>query len=213
VRGTRLALAPLAALAIAATALGASPAHQLVKQCYASFERALVERNGETALRLLSAGSLREWERLVRLALRGSIDEIEALPPGHRLAVLALRHQAPTFLRAQGSEQDRLVQAVRSGLLDRDAAGLAEMGDVALQGERASGLLVVAGLPSGFRAGFVREDGAWRVDLGSSLDGVGRVVTGIARANRVGESAVIVNLLAAASGRRVGGEVWRPLEP
>jgi hypothetical protein len=127
--------------------------------------------------------------------------------------VLALRQQAPPFLRAGGTQQELLVRAVRSGLLDRDAAGLAEMGDVALQGERASGLLVVAGLPSGFRAGFVREGGAWRLDLGTSLDGAGRVVSGIARANGVGESAVIVNLLAAASGRRVGGEVWKPLQP
>jgi hypothetical protein len=203
---------PLAALAAAATAFAATPAHRQVVRCYAAFERALVERDGDGAVRLVSAGSLREWERLLGLALGGSIDEVEALPPGPRLAVLALRHEKPPFLRAAGTPGERLAEAVRSGLLDRDAAGLAEMGDVALQGERASGLLSVGGLPSGFRAGFVLEEGAWRVDLASSLDGVGRVVSGIARANGVGESAVIVNLLAAASGRRVGVEVWQPLQ-
>lgn len=76
---------------------------------------------------------------------------------------------------------------------------------------RALGQLYAAGLPSGFRAGFVREAGAWKLDLPVTLTGVGRVVSQVARTTGASEDAVIVNLLAAATGEPVGGAVWRPL--
>jgi len=161
---------------------------------------------------LLSAASFAEWERERRLALHGSLDEVQALPPGPRLAVLALRQAQPVFLLRDGTPPELVAAAVRSGLADRDALEAIELGDVAQLAEaRASGLVLAAGLPSGFRVGFVRERGGWRVDLPASLDSVGRVVSQTARATGASEDAVIVSLIATASGRPVGKDVWSPL--
>jgi hypothetical protein len=201
------------ALGVAAAALGAqAPPPVLVRRCYDELERALARRDGEAALARLSAASPGEWQRLRHLALRGSIPEVEALPPGRRLAVLALRHSAPPFLRRDGSPRELVLRAVESGLLDGSAADLAEVGDVAVREERASALLLVSGLPSGVRAGFVREADAWKLDLAASLDAAGRLVAQTSEATGTSEDGVIVNLIAAASGRRVGAEVWQPLE-
>jgi len=204
-------LATLALVLLAPLAASARPADE-VRGSYAALERALVARDAEGTVSLLTAASLDEWARLRALALRGSVGEVEALAPGPRLAVLALRHQAPVWLLRDGPPRELAAHAVRAGLVDRAAAQRVELADVAILDPRhALGQLYAAGLPSGFRAGFRHEAGAWKLDLGATLDGVGRVVSQVSRTTGVSESAVIVNLLAAATGEPVGGGVWRPL--
>jgi hypothetical protein len=202
----------LAGVAAPIAAGGAGSDRALVLRCYEAFERALVARDGEAAAALLSEGSLREWERDRRLAQHGSIDEVEALPAGSRLTVLSLRHAAPAFLRREGSPPELVAHAVRAGLADRAAVDTIEIRDVAVRGQRASASVLAVGLPAaGLRLGFVREQGAWKLDLPSSLDSIGRLVAATARATGTNESAVIVSWIAALSGRSVGAEVWQPL--
>lgn len=197
----------LAPLAVAA----ARPAEQ-VRSSYDALARALVARDADATLALVSEASITEWARLRALALRGSLTEVEALAPGPRLAVLALRHQAPVWLLRDGPPRELAAHAVRAGLADRRTAAQVSLADVAvLAPTRALGQLYASGLPSGLRAGFVREAGAWKLDLPTTLEGVGRVVSQVARTTGASESAVIVNLLAAASGEPVGGGVWKPL--
>jgi hypothetical protein len=183
-----------------------------VRAAYAAFAGALAARDAERALAHLSHASIAEWARLRAVALRGSLAEVEALAPGPRLAVLALRHHAPVWLLREGPPRELAAHALRAGLADRRAVERAELRDVAvLDPARALGQLYAAGLPSGLRAGFVREAGAWKVDLPVTLEGVGRVVSQVSRTTGASEDAVIVNLLAAASGEPVTGAVWRPL--
>jgi hypothetical protein len=185
-----------------------------VREAYAAFTGALAARDADGALDHLSAASLAEWARLRGLALHGSLAEVEALAPGPRLAVLALRNQAPVWLLRDGPPRELAAEAVRAGLADRRALERVELRDVAvLDPARALGQLYAAGLPSGFRAGFVREAERWKVDLAATLEGVGRVVSQVARSTGASESVVIVNLLAAATGQPVTGAVWRPLLP
>jgi hypothetical protein len=202
-----IALALLAPLAVAA----ARPADE-VRRSYASLARALVARDADATLALVSDASIAEWARLRELALRGSLGEVEALAPGPRLAVLALRHQAPVWLLRDGPPRELVANAVRSGLADRRAVEQLELADVAvLAPTRALGQLYATGLPSGLRAGFVRETGAWKLDLPVTLAGVGRIVSQVSATTGASESAVIVNLLSAATGEPVGGSVWKPL--
>lgn len=206
-RGRALACVLLVPLLLAA----ARPA-ALVRRAYAVLTAALAARDADRALDRLSDASIAEWARLRTLALRGSLAEVEALAPGPRLVVLALRHRAPVWLLRDGPPRELAAEAVRAGLASRRDLARVELHDVAvLDPARALGQLYATGLPSGFRVGFVRESERWKLDLPTTLDGVGRVISQVARTTGASESAVIVNLLAAASGAPVGGEVWRPL--
>jgi hypothetical protein len=185
----------------------------LVRAAFGAFVGAVGERDAERGIDALSEASLLEWQRDRLLALEGEKEVVSALPPGRRLVVLALRHAAPRFLATDGSPEELARHALRAGMADREGLARIEIGDVDVQGVRASATLYAAGLPSGFRAGFVRERGAWRLDLPATLDAAGRVIAHAAKASDSSEDAVIAGLLYAASGRRPTSQIWQPLAP
>lgn len=185
-----------------------------VRRAYEALEQAIVARDADAALLRVSSASLEHWATLRELALRGTLDEVEALPPGPRLAVLGVRHLAPVWLLRDGSPRDLATHAVRAGLADQRAVDRLDLADVAvLDRTRALAQIYAAGFPSGLRIGFVREDEAWRLDLESTLLGVGRIVSQVARTTGLPESRVILNLLEATTGEPVREAVWSPLAP
>lgn len=187
-----------------------------VRRAYEALEQAVVARDADAALVRVSAASLEQWARLRQLALQGSLEEVEALPPGSRLAVLGVRHVAPVWLLRGGTPRDLAAHAVRAGLADQRAVDRLDLADVAvLDRSRALAQLYAAGFPSGLRIGFVREHEheSWRLDLESTLAGAGRIVSQVARTTGLPESRVILNLLEAMTGEPVTDAVWQPLAP
>jgi len=201
--------AALVLLPIAAAARVSDRAQ--VDATFAAFVRALGDRDADAGMATLSTASIDEWRRTRALALDGRRKEVEALPTGRRFAVLALRHAAPRFLAKDGDPEALARNAIAAGLADRDGLSRIELADVVVRGERASGQLLAAGWPSGFRAGFVREDGRWRLDLPATLDAAGRVVAQAAKASESSEDSVIAGLLYLSSGRRPTTQLWEPL--
>ena len=182
-----------------------------VRQSFARFAAALAARDADAGQRELSMASFAEWERDREFALHGTRAEVAAQPPGRRLVVMALRHHEPRFLSRDGSPRELVGYALGSGLADRKSLAMIELGDVVVKADRAGGQLFASGLPSGFRADFVREDGAWKLDLGASIDAAGRVVTRAAKAAGASEDSVIAGLLMVSSGARPTSQIWEPM--
>jgi len=206
----RSALAAALALALPLSAVARSDRAD-VGATFGAFLRALGDHDADAGVAMLSTASLDEWSRDRALALGGARSEIEALPAGRRLAVLALRHHEPRYLAADGAPEALARHAIASGIADREELARVDLADVVVRGERASGQLLAAGLPSGFRAAFVRERGRWCIDLPGTLDAAGRVVAQAAKASDSTEDAVIAGLLYLSSGERPTSEIWEPL--
>jgi len=208
----RLAIALALGIALWPAVGPARPSDRaLVQATFRDFVAALADRDADAGVASLSKASLVEWQRDRALALDGAKSEIAAQPAGRRLAVYALRHHAPKFLAKEGPPDELARHAIRAGMADREGLSRIELGDVVVKGERASGQLFAAGWPSGFRAGFVREEGRWRVDLPATLDSAGRVVAQAAQASESSEDSVITGLLTLSSGQRPTSRIWKPL--
>jgi hypothetical protein len=184
-----------------------------VRQTFVRFVAALVARDADAGQRELSMASFPEWQRDRDLALHATRAELAEQPPGRRLVVMALRHHEPKFLTREGSSRELVGYALGSGIADRESLGMIELGDVAVKNDRASGQLFASGLPSGFRAGFVREGGAWKLDLPATSDAAGRVVARGAKSADASEDSVIAGLLMVSSGSRPTARIWEPLAP
>ncbi|RIL04705.1 MAG: hypothetical protein DCC71_13175 [Proteobacteria bacterium] len=182
-----------------------------VHAAFRGFLRALAQRDADAGASLLSAASLPEWQRNRALALHAQREEVAAEPPGRRLVVFALRHYEPKFLAKDGSPRELVGHGIRAGVADRDGLARVELADVVVRGDRASGNLLASGLPSTFRADFVRERGAWKLDLPATIGSAGRTVSRAAAASGAEEDDVIAGLLLLASGERPTARIWQPL--
>jgi hypothetical protein len=199
-------------LALLAAPVHAAPSDAAqVRATFVEFANAVGSRDAEAGTRLLSASSLAEWQHDRDLALHGRRDQVAAQSPGRRLVIFALRHHAPKFLARDGSSRELAGYAIEAGMADRKSLAAIELGDVVVVEGRASGQLFASGLPSGFRAGFVREDGVWKLDLPATIDAAGRVVTKAAKASETSEDAILAGLLLVSSGARPTAQIWEPL--
>ncbi|MCU0668768.1 MAG: hypothetical protein MUF70_05380 [Myxococcota bacterium] len=208
-RGATL-LGAIALLAASAHAAAPSDRKQ-VHTSFREFARAVAARDGAGGAALLSKASFAEWQRAREAAFTGERETVAALAPGRRLLVFALRHHRPPFLQRTGTPRELGVHAIESGLADGDSLARVELADVVVRGDRALGSLIVAGLPSSFRAGFVREDGVWKLDLPMTLDSASRVIAHAAEASGGTEDSVIAGLIYASSGVRPTTRIWVPM--
>jgi hypothetical protein len=207
-----LALLLCATVLVSATARAARPSdRKQVHAVFRQFVRAVADRDGAAGTSLLSKASFAEWQRTRKAAFTGTRAEVAALSPGRRLLVFALRHHRPPFLQQAGTPRELGAHAIASGLADRDSLARIELADVVVRDDRAVGSLIVAGLPSSFRAGFVREDGVWKLDLPATLDSAGRVITQAAAASGGTEDSIIAGLIYASSGERPTTRIWEPM--
>lgn len=216
--GTRIRSIAHGAALLAAVALLAAPVHaagpsdrKQVHTAFRGFVRAVGARDGAAGTALLSRASFGEWQRCREAAFTGTRDEVAALSPGRRLLVFAMRHHRPAFLERTGTPRELGAHAIESGLADEESLARVELADVVVKGDRAVGSLIVAGLPSSFRAGFVREGGGWKLDLPATLDSASRVITHAAEASGGTEDSVIAGLIYASSGVRPTTRIWEPL--
>lgn len=215
--GLRIRSLAHVAASLCLAALLAVPAHaapsdrKQVHTAFRAFVRAVGARDGAAGTALLSQASFSEWQRSRALALSGTREEVAALAPGRRLLVLAMRHHRPPFLVRTGTPRELGAHAIESGLADPDSLARVELADVVVRGDRALGSLLVAGLPTSFRAGFVREAGVWKLDLPTTLDSATGVITHAAEAGGGTEDSVIAGLLYASSGARPTTRIWQPM--
>ncbi len=122
---------------------------------------------------LLGASSLAHYQQLRDIAFRGSVAELNELHPIDQLQALFLRLTVAEDQLPEMSGREILVRAVDERWIGQDLRRTDDLREVVVEGDRASGRLYKFGRddrPDRGRQYFVRENGAWRVDLGGERE-------------------------------------------
>lgn len=185
----------LTASAFAAAPPRATPEERAVAATFDAAQAALSERRGAAVVPLLSRASVQALES-VRTAARAPGDTaVERLEPGERFAAMGLRrYLSPAELRRM-SVGDIADHALKQGWLGPNVIARSALGPVRVKGDRASGLLMVDNRPAMVPADFVREGGAWRIDLANVFAFGGQMLKGFAAMSGKDETAYINELL------------------
>ncbi len=206
-----LSLLTLAALSAAQAQMELFTAS--VQQGFAAYKAALLAKDGPKAIALLSANSFAYYDRMRKLALSGSREEIERLPDVDRLLALSLRVRVPPETQESGSPQDIVAYAINAGMISANAVAKAELGEITIQGEQAEGQIVVNQSPVGAVFRFHSEDGTWKFDLEHVTVLARGTISAMAEKNGTPENEVILQFLSKVTGKTVGPEIWQPLRP
>ena len=190
---------PAAALLPAASPALAAPqsANPEERQVIATFEKAqtaLSRKRGGEVVPLLSRASVDKLEK-VRAAARNGATNLDTLDPAEKFAVLGLRrYVSPADLRRM-SLGDLADHAMKNGWLGPNVIARSSLGPVRVRGDRASAILMVDNRPALVPADFVREGGAWCIDLTNVFTYGGQMLQGFAAMSGKDEESYIAGLL------------------
>lgn len=192
-------------------------AEEAVRRVFADYKAALVQGDGEAAVALVDAATLRYFEELRDLALTGSEEEVRARSFIERLLVVSMRHELGPLEMAELDLGDLIRIAVEEGWISPQSIAQLEMGEVRIDGGRAEGDARTRAQATGTAEQgpvaslvyeFVLEEGAWKFRFGSLVSSLDRLVSDFAAELGLAEDDLIFTLVESFSGRKVLPEVW-----
>lgn len=193
------------------TQAGAAPANEAppnideaaIRKLFDGMRAAAAKGDGKGLLASLAGPSLARLEAVRASARRlgGGAAAAKGLSPAERLAAGGLRRiAAPADLNRKGLDEMASAALARRKGLRRDLDRM-EMGPLRVGGERASAPLLADGRATLFTADFVRESGAWKLDLSSNVKRGDMILTGMAAMKGVSEDALIDAILTQVESR------------
>lgn len=219
-RLTALALAPVLASALAPGSMAQDEdtlvQAELVHGVFAAYKDALIRGDGDAAVALVDSETLRYYDVLRSLALHGSEEEVRGRSFIERLLIISMRHQLTPETMERLSLADLIRTAVEEGWISAQSIEQLEIGNVRIEGNRASGEARTRSAGEGTGGNpldtlhyeFIREDGAWKFRFSSLVSSLDRVVSEFAAQLGLPEDDLIFTLVESFSGRQVLPEVW-----
>jgi hypothetical protein len=215
-RGPVLVLVSLLVAASTSSApitLAESPEASAVKRGFAEYKAALKQHDGMRAAAAVSRNSFDYYDRMRKLALSATRDELARLEGTERMLVLALRLQAPLELLENATPEELVAHAVSTEVITDTGVARTELGEVRAEGELARGWIIVDGTPTQGVLQFAREGDRWKFDLEFAMQSSAGLISAIAMQSGLSEDEVILKLLEQGAQQPVGSEIWRPPVP
>ena len=174
-----------------------------IRKLFDGMRAAAARGDGKGLLAGLSGPSLARLEAVRASARRlgGGGGAAKGLSPAERLAAGGLRRiAAPADLNRKGLDEMASAALARRKGLRRDLDRM-QVGPLRVDGERASAPLLADGQATLFTADFVRDSGAWKLDLRPNVKRGDLILAGMAAVKGVSEDALIDAILAQVESR------------
>jgi hypothetical protein len=179
---------------------------------YRQYCEAVVRRDGTQAVALVSAGTRRRYQEFAEAAMTADEQSLAALPLTARLQVLLLRQRMDAGSLAAVQGRGLLAHIIEQGWLESAGFMDTQLARAAADGDRAQAQLHRGGQPTRERAYFLREDGAWRINLLPNLTSADRKIEAAVETSGLNEKAYLESLVAQATKQPLRGDLWQPMK-
>jgi hypothetical protein len=183
-----------------------------IRQTYRQYCEAVVQQDGARAGALVSGITLRRYQEFRDAALTADEAGVGELAPATRLQVLLLRQRMDAATLAALDGPGLFAHVIDQGWLDASAFRDAQLGIVAVDADRAQSPVHRGGRPTRERAYFLRESGAWKVNLLPNFTSTDRNIEEAAAVNQLSEKAYLESLVAKVTQQPLRENIWRPLQ-
>nr|WP_209988180.1 hypothetical protein [Azospirillum picis] len=172
-----------------------TPEERAVAATFDAAQAALREQRGAAVVPLLTRDSVKALETVRNAARQPGDAPLARLEPAERFAAMGLRRYLSSSDLNRMSIGDIANHGLKAGWLGPNVIARSSLGPVRVRGDRASGLLMVDNRPALVPADFVREGGAWRIDLAGLFAFGSQMLKGFAAMSGKDETAYITELL------------------
>jgi hypothetical protein len=186
---------------------------QMVRQVFEKYKQAVLSDNGEAAASLLSQGTIDYYGDMQQLAVCASPQEVRNQSMVNRMQVLLLRWRVPPDVLPQMSELELVTYAVNQGWIGKSGVVTVDIGDVTVSDSVALAQVLKNDQPSRIKFQFLKESGAWKLDLQPLLQVSNLAFKELAILAEIEENEFIFRLLESVEGRQPTEQIWQPVFP
>lgn len=183
-----------------------------VKECYSSYKAAIIESNGEEALKCIDKNTLGYYGKMLDISIHGDSATIQNLELMDKMMVLTIRHRIPHEEIFSQDANSLFVYAVNSGMVGKNSVAPLEIGLVEIDEDFAKGQIVSNGQPTPLNYEFNKEEGQWKLDLTAIFAPSAAALKQVIDENDQTENEFIFEILGMVTGKAVENNIWHPLK-
>lgn len=199
------------ALVMTLAAPAAAAPRDDVAATFEAYRSALLATDGEKAAEIVTQGSRDLYRHYANQALTLNHEALNQIHIADRLTIMLLRHSVERERLMMMSGGEIITYAVEKGWISKEGTAGIRLGNYQVAGDLATGtLLREDGSETPYKVEFLKEDGAWRLNLKKMLEFARIGIEYAVKQAGMSEDEFILALLEYSTGERPGPDIWNP---
>ncbi len=187
---------------------------KLVKQAFQNYKNALLNQDGEEAVRHVSSDTVAFYGKTKNRALNMPENKLKQQEPYEKLMVLMMRLKMSASELSDMEDRDVFAYAVDNGWIGKKGVRNTTLQNVKISNDQAT---VSATRKSRRRTrkaefDFVRENGAWKYTLMPKIEDLNKGMRKAIQKNNVDENTYLTGVIQKSTGEKPEPEIWQPLQ-
>lgn len=182
-----------------------------VEQCFKNYKKAILNEEGEEAVKHLSKVTLDYYEQMLDYTLHADSNKLEELGVMDKFMVLALRHRTSVEDLRSFDGKRTIVYAIEKGMIGKSSVSRIEMGKIKIKDTKAEGNAVIGGKETPINFVFYKEDNAWKLDLTSIFPISEKGFEQLIENQDKSENDFLLGLLETITAIEPSASIWKPV--
>ncbi|TKG91572.1 hypothetical protein EYV94_21340 [Puteibacter caeruleilacunae] len=185
---------------------------ELVRKSFNNYKSAILNDRGEEAVKFVDSNTIKYYSEILEKTKTAKPAEVKSLGLMDRLMVLAIRHRASKSNILSFDGKALLVYAIKEGMVGKNSVKNNSIGKVKVNGNFATGNMLVNGQATPLDFQFNKENGTWKVDLTAIFPAGTMAFKEMQKNSGKDENEFLMMLLEMASGKKPKDDIWNELE-
>lgn len=183
---------------------------QQVKKTFDNYKSAILNDKGEEAVEQVDTKTIAYYGDIFEKVKTADSLKVDKLSLMDKLIVLVVRHRIPKEEIMKTNGKQLLVTAIKMGMVGKSSVINNEVGTVKVNGDFASGELLVRGQKTPLAFEFHKENGLWKLDLTAIFPAGEAAFRQMVKQSGEPENEYLLSLIQLTTGKEPGAEVWVP---
>lgn len=182
----------------------------LIKGCYNHYQQGLLGGDGDKVMSLITDASVNYYKDILRYAKGADSLAIDQSALAEKFMILMTRQKIDDADLVKMTNKAFFRYVVKEGMIGRKSVEGVEMSDVIVNGNKASGTMIIDGKAQQHKFKFVKENGIWKLDL---IDLTALATQGLSATiaeSKLSENEHISQLLMVLTYKALKKNIWQP---
>jgi len=185
---------------------------QNVKKTFEDYKSAILNDKGEQAVEQVDTKTIAYYGDILEKVKTADSLQIDKFSLMDKLMILVIRHRISKEEIMTTNGKQLLVTAIKMGMVGKSSVINNEVGAVKVNGNFASGELLVRGQKTPLAFEFHKENGAWKLDLTAIFPAGEAAFRQMVKQSGEPENEYLLSLIELTTGKEPGQEVWVPVQ-